>query len=252
MLFTKSWLVLNPRKRGSKIVHPACFPEELAEEFISFFTKKGQWVLDPFLGSGTTLVAAKRLARNGIGMELYPEYVRLSKERLEEVTDQTNTDNYVLAGDSRNIAKVWAKKHLPKPSFCLTSPPYWNQLRERHRRQVSRVRMDLPTTYGSEPSDLGNIDDYDEFIEELGRVFDGVYEVMMKGSYLTVICNNVYKRGRIWPLAFDLFSFLSKRWTPKDERIWCQDNKRLYPFGFFREWISNRCHHYCLVFRKES
>lgn len=88
------------------------------------------------------------------------------------------------------------------------------------------------------------------FLNEQEKIFDSVYDVMRKGAYLVVITNNIYREGKIWPLAFDTFSILSNKWIPKDERIWCQDYKSLKPFGMFNSYIGNRAHHYCLVFRK--
>src|SRR3989475_10350481 len=69
--FTKSWFVHRPEPRGDKkILHPASFPESLVKEFVLFFTKKGQIVLDPFLGTGSTLVACAEIDRSGIGFEI--------------------------------------------------------------------------------------------------------------------------------------------------------------------------------------
>ena len=62
--------------------HPATFPVALPEWFIQLFTDPLDTVLDPFAGSGTTLVAAKGLGRNSIGIEILPEYCELAKERL--------------------------------------------------------------------------------------------------------------------------------------------------------------------------
>ena len=69
--FQKSWFIHNPppRKKGV-LVHPAKFPETMAQEFIEFFTKEGETVLDPMAGTGSTLVAALRCARNSYGIEL--------------------------------------------------------------------------------------------------------------------------------------------------------------------------------------
>lgn len=64
--------------------HSAVFPEALPEWFIKLFTEPGDTVLDPFLGSGTTLVAARKLDRNGIGIEILPEYVKIASERLNQ------------------------------------------------------------------------------------------------------------------------------------------------------------------------
>ncbi len=72
--FQKSWFIHNPppRKKGV-LVHPAKFPETMAQEFIEFFTKQGETVLDPMAGTGSTLVAALRAGRNSVGIELNPE-----------------------------------------------------------------------------------------------------------------------------------------------------------------------------------
>jgi len=72
--------------RAKKIGHPAPFPEELPERFIKLFSYEGDLILDPFMGSGTTAVAAKNLGRNYIGYEIKKEYVELSKERLKNLS----------------------------------------------------------------------------------------------------------------------------------------------------------------------
>lgn len=63
--------------------HPAAFPEELPEWFIKLFTKEGDTVLDPFMGSGTTVIVANRMGRNAVGVEIVPEYVAMVKEKID-------------------------------------------------------------------------------------------------------------------------------------------------------------------------
>ena len=71
-------------------------------------------------------------------------------------------------------------------------------------------------------------------------------------AYVTIIVKNVKKGGRIFPLAWDLGREPRRRsYTLKDEKIWCQDNQRLAPFGLGSAWVSNTFHHYCLQFRNE-
>ena len=62
--------------------HSAAFPEELPEWFIKLFTKENDWVLDPFLGSGTTSEVAQRMMRNSIGVDIIPEYVKMAKAKI--------------------------------------------------------------------------------------------------------------------------------------------------------------------------
>jgi site-specific DNA-methyltransferase (adenine-specific) len=76
--------------------HSAAFPEALPEWFIKLFTREGDWVLDPFLGSGTTSVAAKRLKRNSIGIEVMEDYYQRALERIGEPELPIANDNILL------------------------------------------------------------------------------------------------------------------------------------------------------------
>ncbi|MCS7061014.1 MAG: site-specific DNA-methyltransferase [Anaerolineae bacterium] len=77
--------VLHMATECSNKNHSAVFPEELPEWFIKLFTVEGDWVLDPFMGSGTTVCAANRLGRNAIGIELLPEHYELARRRVESL-----------------------------------------------------------------------------------------------------------------------------------------------------------------------
>jgi site-specific DNA-methyltransferase (adenine-specific)/site-specific DNA-methyltransferase (cytosine-N4-specific) len=63
--------------------HSAAFPEELPKWFIKLFTKENDTVLDPFMGSGTTIIVANRMRRNSIGIDIVPEYYEMVKKQLE-------------------------------------------------------------------------------------------------------------------------------------------------------------------------
>src|SRR5512143_1356648 len=83
--FQKSWFLHNPPPRKkSVLVHPAKFPETLAQELIELFTKQGQTVLDPIAGTGSTLVAALRAGRNSYGIELNSKYAEIAKQIVED------------------------------------------------------------------------------------------------------------------------------------------------------------------------
>jgi site-specific DNA-methyltransferase (adenine-specific) len=70
-------------------IHPAVYPEFVIQELIKLLTKENDVVLDPFLGSGTTAVVAKRLKRNYIGIEIHDKYIQYAKQRLAEVSSYT-------------------------------------------------------------------------------------------------------------------------------------------------------------------
>jgi hypothetical protein len=106
--------------------------------------------------------------------------------------------------------------------------------------------------YSDDPADLGNVSEYDEFLRRLAAIYIGLKPLIKRGGYLTVIVKNVKKGGKIYPLAWDLASRLGQIYTLKDERIWCQDNQRLAPYGLGNAWVSNTFHHYCLQFRNDG
>ena len=74
---------INPA-RAKKIGHPAPFPVELAERFINLYSYEKDLILDPFIGSGTTALAASKLKRSYIGYEVNAEYCKLAEKRLAE------------------------------------------------------------------------------------------------------------------------------------------------------------------------
>jgi len=77
--------VLHLATECSNKNHSAAFPEELPEWFIKLFTNEGDWVLDPFMGSGTTIFVANRMKRNSIGIDIIPDYYNLVKNQVNEV-----------------------------------------------------------------------------------------------------------------------------------------------------------------------
>jgi DNA modification methylase len=254
--FQKSWFIHRaPPRRKDVLLHPAKFPETLAGEFIKFFTKSRQWVLDPMIGTGSTAVAALRAGRHSVGIELNPRYVRIAREviqdeRLALGERAARLEAKILAGDAAGLADL----DLPVIDYVLTSPPYWDMLHARgaETQRERRGEPDLDVVYSDHPADLGNIRDYDEFLERLIAIYARLAMVLRPGAYITIIVKNIKKGGKIYPLAWDLGKGLAPYFTLKDERIWCQDDARLAPYGMGNAWVSNTVHHYCLQFRNEA
>ncbi|HWY27933.1 MAG TPA: DNA methyltransferase, partial [Candidatus Sulfotelmatobacter sp.] len=250
--FTKSWFKHSPPPRDrTKLIHPAGFPETLVREFVEFFTKPNMWVLDPFLGTGSTLIAARAAGRNAIGIEISARYASMAKSRLEEAPPHDGTRQLVIRGNSIGLQEILAENKVPQVDFCITSPPYWNQLKRASLRQRERKQKGLDTDYSNDPDDIGNIAKYEVFLDAQKKIFDGVYGIMKEGGYLVVVTNNVFSAGRLHPLAFETLTSLANTWVPKDEKLWLHDDKRLLPLGIYNAWVGNRSHQYCLIFRKE-
>ncbi len=257
--FQKSWFLHNPPPRRKDVLrHPAKFPETLAQEFIAFFTHRGQVVLDPMAGTGSALVAALRLGRHSYGIELNPGYASIARQVL---TDERNQSGQaasglaaeIITGDAGEIERLVSLYDIPPIDYVLTSPPYWDMLHARGAATQKRRRKtpDLDVVYSDDPADLGNLHDYGEFLEKLVCIYAGLKPFLQPRAYLTIIVKNVKKGGRLYPLAWDLGARLGKVYALKDEKIWVQDNQRLAPYGLGNAWVSNTFHHYCLQFRNE-
>jgi len=253
--FQKSWFILRPAPREKGVVfHPAKFPEELVSEFVRFFTKQGMWVLDPMAGTGSALVAAAMSGRNAVGVELLEKYAAIAAQRVQRLANQAKPQSSrkvrvkVIEGDAREIDRM----SLPSFDYCITSPPYWDMLQEKgFETQRKRHEKNLDVYYSEDPRDLGNLHDYNKFLDELEIIYGRIANLLKRGAYMTIVVKNVKKRGKVYPLAWDIASRVSKFLALKDEKIWGQDDIKLAPYGYRHAWVSNTVHHYCLNFRKE-
>ena len=241
--FSCSWFIFNALMDPKMEEHPATFSPTMIADFIRFFTKKGATVLDPFCGIGSTLEACKRTQRIGYGVELNRKYYRLCLKRTPQFKDN------IFNQDANKIRDL----DLPAIDFCISSPPYWNILnRSTHKFKTTRESKDLDVKYSSATNDLGNIEDYEVFLQRLSEVYLNIYDILRHHAYMVLIVKNLKKVGKMYPLAWDLARRLSEKYVIKDEKIWIQDKISLAPYGYPFSWASNILHHYCLVFRKEK
>lgn len=244
--FTKSWFVHNPppRKKEERL-HPAKYPEGMIEEFIRFFTKRGELVFDPFLGTGSTLVACSNCGRKGVGIELQEKYGKIAQERVKGDEGQK-----VSIGDAFEAKEIWKENKLPLIDFLITSPPYGPMLNKKGLVTEEREEKGWDIKYSEDERDLGNILNYREFVSRLAELFRGIKPLLKEGAYLVVILQN-YREGKIYrTLAWDFGREMEKYFDLVGERLWCQNNKTLYPYGYRYSFVPNVHHHYCLIFRK--
>lgn len=167
----------NYEKRDvrDKEKHPATFPISLARKTIELFTHKGELVVDPFNGSGTTLVAANDLNRNAIGFDISKEYCELSDSRLQPgLFKDTDAEQLTICDDARNMHKYLEDNSV---SFSITSPPYANLL-NRARKNKSRRGNERKN------SQLGKTEQYSQRAEDLGTLSVEEYETAMRDIYV--------------------------------------------------------------------
>jgi len=269
--FTRTWFVCDSprywRNRDTEL-HPARFPEEMVAQFLRFFTKSGGAVLDPFAGSGATLVACEEQGRVGVGVELAAKYARTAERRTRTLL----TPQFVLQGDARQMGRAafWGgrrreleeagiafRRALPQFDFVITSPPYWRMLHTSRGGVLSkhkqRALQGLDLAYSDSPEDLGNVEDYGQFVAALARTFHTTARLVKEGKYLVVVAQNLRDpAGEIQTLPWDLVKRMHAAWQFQGERIWCQNTKPLGIWGYPKIFVPNYHHHYCLIFRKRQ
>lgn len=171
-----------------KELHPATFPISLAQQVIKLFTHKGELVVDPFVGSGTTLLAARDLDRNAVGFDLQAEYIELCKDRLRQARLGNQSKQIAVEGDARTIPQ-----HLEEETVSLifTSPPYANLL-NRKRKNKSRRGDERKNDqymqveqYSQDPRDLGTLSP-DDFGEAMQEVFAGLLPLLRPKGHCVI------------------------------------------------------------------
>ncbi|MBS7270567.1 MAG: site-specific DNA-methyltransferase [Candidatus Freyarchaeota archaeon] len=181
-----------------KNVHPAVFPIALPAHFIKLLTHEGELVLDPFVGIGTTLVAAQDLNRNAVGFDLNEEYVEIAKRRLAQSRLGSRAQQVAIVDDARNIPEYLEENTV---SLCITSPPYANML-NRPRLNKS-VRGDLRNNdqylkvqqYSDDPRDLGTMN-HEDYAKALEEIYSGILPIMRPKAHCIVNINDVWWNNR--------------------------------------------------------
>ena len=232
--------------------HPAPFSFTDISRLIRFFTKKGQVVLDPFVGIGSTLKACALEGREGIGIELNPHFVELTRERMRiEVKDMFSTADcqQIWEGDARQLLR-----RIPDESidFVVTSPPYWAILKkEDHKVRQERIANGLSTDYGSDPRDLGQISSYEEFLRELTGIFGECGRALKSGKFMAIVVSDFRDKSRYVMFHADLAQALDTIGLEmRGLKVLYQRHKRVYPYGYPYSYVPNIHHQYILILQK--
>ncbi len=228
--------------------HPAPFSFQDVARLIRFFTKADQIVLDPFCGVGSTLKACALNNRRSVGIELVKKYADLTKLRLKEEVPVELISQYkqeVICGDSFKEIKKFDDNSF---DFIVTSPPYWNILQKIDHKVKERVSNKLDTQYSNDARDLGNIKDYNEFLNKLADFFKQCSRILKPEKYLCIVVSDFRHKSKYHLFHSDLANLLEKNYyTLKGITILYQKFKKIFPYGYPYSYVPNIHHQYILI-----
>lgn len=172
------------------------FIPQIPNQFIRRYTKKNEWVLDPFLGSGTTIMECLRLERNGVGIELSEKVANIARANIERDGSKTGSRAEILVGDSGNSHVVMDLKRrgIDSVQLIIMHPPYWDIIK-----------------FSDNSNDLSGAESVENFLQMFGNIVENTYDILDKGRYLVLVIGDKYANGEWIPLGFYAMNEVLKR-----------------------------------------
>ena len=182
------WIVEKRDKSGAhKGGYWGNFIPQIPNQFLRRYTKRGEWVLDPFLGSGTTLIECRRIGRNGIGVELLPKVAKVAEKNIEKEENPFDIKTEIFNSDSTKLdfKSELKKRNIKSVQFLIMHPPYWDIIK-----------------FSENKKDLSNSKNLKEFLKKFGEIVQATYPVLDKGRYFALVIGDKYSAGEWIPLGF--------------------------------------------------
>lgn len=248
------WRDIEKTSEEKKLKHPAMFPQQLVEKLINIYTKnKGEVILDPFVGSGSTILGAYNLERQGVGFDLSKEYSKLTKDRIKkykkdlakEDTKAERFDPKIYCMDSRNILK---KVEPESVDLVVTSPPYWDILNMKRSADKKEIR-----NYSDSKKDIGNISDYEQFLQDLKSVYSEVYKALKPNKRCISVVMDIRKKDKFYPLHEDQSRIMREIGFELEEYvIWDRQKEynNMKTLGYPWVFRFNKVHEYICIYWK--
>lgn len=162
------------------------FIPQVPRQMFKRYTKKGDWILDPFMGSGTTLIEAQRLGRNSIGIDLQSNVVDEAFSRIKlEHNPECKTVGYVGNSKDIDLNAILNEHGIKDYQFVMFHPPYWDIIK-----------------FSDNPEDLSNTKTLENFLDSFSRVIDNTTKYLQKNRYCAVVIGDKYANSQIVPLGF--------------------------------------------------
>lgn len=246
------WRDIRKTAEEKKLKHPAMFPVQLCEKLISIYTKEGETILDPFVGVGSTVIAANNINRLGIGIDLSSEFLDIAKKRIKEsqleLTKKiSKLEPKLILGDSRKELK---KIESESVDLCINSPPYWDILNRKRTADKKEQK-----NYSSSTTDVGNIDDYKKFLSEIKKIYQEVFRTLKPNKRCICVVMDIRKKDKFFPLHIDLSNIMKEIGFELEEFvIWDRQHEynNMKTLGYPWVFRFNKVHEFICVYWKRA
>ena len=260
-LLNPVWNDLSSPRNKYQLEHGAVYPIKLCERLIKMYSAEGDTVFDPFLGIGTTMIAAQQLDRHCVGIELNSKFAGIAQNWLNDVQGLFKNDKHykIVNDDCRNLLQHVRKD---KVQLTITSPPYADfiqkSLKDRETvHKTSVIRHENNSTvkqYSEHEDDFGNLP-YNDFLEEIKHILKDNLEVTKVGGYSCWVVKDYRDTKNKIPYV-PFHSDLARAgeevgWKYHDLIIWDQTGqRRLILLGYPSVLYTNQNCSFIVVFRK--
>ena len=265
------WNDVSSARSKKHLDHGATFPEKLCDRLIAMYSKIGDNVLDPFLGTGTTVLSAIKNKRNGIGIELTDRFFSVAENTIKtelSSTQMTFWDDNKSMGKYKLIKGDCAEKlkliHDNTIQLTITSPPYADLIHKvledrSTTHKNSRFVLDNNATtnlYSNDPRDLGNMP-MDIYIERVEIIMRELFRVTKNGGYNAWVVKDFRDTKHGIPYV-DLHTRIAAAgekvgFLYHDLIIWDQNaHRKLVLLGYPSTFYVNQNHSYIVIMRKSK
>ena len=194
------WLI---KKRDNSGAHNngyhGNFVPQIPRQLIKRFTKKGEVVLDPFLGSGTTLIESQQMNRNGIGIEISQEVTNTARNNLNSSFEKKGVFTKIITEDSKNrraskkVRKILEKNKKQSIQLMIMHPPYHDIIK-----------------FSNKKNDLSNCDTVEGFLSDFEKVVDNFFKLLDAKRHLAIVIGDKYANSEWVPLGFLLMNLVNE------------------------------------------
>lgn len=236
------WIIDKRDKSGNhKGDYHGNFIPQIPNQLLKRYTKKGEWVLDTFLGSGTTLIECQRLGRNGIGIDIDPSILEIAKERATSEPGESKLEFINDDSATVDLDPILKKHNIEKVNMIIMHPPYWDIIK-----------------FNDYKENIANTDTLEEFLNSFEKIIDNTTKYLEDERYIGIVIGDMYKNSEWIPLNSHITQLmLNKNYLLKSvivknisETKGKQNQKAIWRYrallgGFY---VFN--HEYLLIFQK--